>query len=233
MGVSVGLMETARVDGGRVPLWRFHQLRLAASARALGLPLPGTLPTAEEVAASAGTIEGIAAVRLTVTPTEIRLEARDVPPSGEGWRVCSIPGPLEPDPLRAHKSTRRADHASAGAVARAQGCEEAIWSDAEGQLTEGTITNLFVAIGGRLYTPRATGSNLLPGIARGRILAAGTIAGYPVREASLTMADLVDADEAFLTNAVRGAIPLLSVDGKRLRHGGLWQAAMETILAVP
>lgn len=231
MGVSAGLIETARVEGGRVPLWPFHRLRLVASAQALGLTLPAGLPTAEEVAVSACAIQGIAAVRLTATPTEIRMEARPVSPSGEGWRACSIPRPQDADPLRAYKTTLRADHESAGAYARAQGCEEAIWSDAEGLLTEGTITNLFVAVRGRLYTPRATGSNLLPGIARGRILSAGAVAGHQVREASLTIEDLVTADEAFLTNAVRGAIPLLSLDGKRLRRGGLWRAAMACIFS--
>ncbi len=224
-------METARVDAGHVPLWPFHQLRLAASARDLGLPLPATLPTAEEVAASAVAIAGIAAVRLTATATEIRLEARAVPPSGEGWRACSIPQLRDPNPRWAHKTTLRADHASAGAFAQAHGCQEAIWSAAQGRLTEGTITNLFVAIGGHLYTPRATGSNLLPGIARGRLLAAGAVAGHPVEEANLTIADLVTADEAFLTNAVRGAIPLVSLDGKRLRRGGLWLAAMASIFS--
>lgn len=228
----MGLLETARVEAGVVPLWPFHQLRLAASAQALGLPLPATLPTADDVAASAGAIQGIAAVRLTATEGEIRLEAREVHPSGEGWRACSIPEPRDPDPLWGHKTTLRAAHTAASALARAQGCQEALWSDGRGQLTEGTITNLFVAMGGNLYTPRATGSNLLPGIARGRLLTAGTIAGNPVREASLTIADMVAADEVFLTNAVRGAIPLLFVDGQRLRRGGLWQAAIASIFPV-
>ena len=230
--MSVGLIETARVEGGRVPLWPWHRARLAASARQLGLSLPAALPTAEEVARSACAIRGTAAVRLAVKPTEIWMDARPVSSAGEGWRTCSIPVPRPPDPLRAHKTTARADHASAGAFARAQGCEEAIWADARGRLTEGTITNLFVAVRGCLYTPCATGSNLLPGIARGHILAAGAIAGCPVREATLTIADLVAADEAFLTNAVRGAIPLVSVDGWRFRSGGgLWRVAMARIFS--
>ena len=90
-------------------------------------------------------------------------------------------------------------------------------------VTEGTITNLFVCLRGRLRTPAA--GRLLPGIARARLLQAG----HPVEEENVRSEDLVAADEAFLTNAVRGAIPLLAWEGVPLRRGSRWRAAMTAI----
>ena len=40
-----------------------------------------------------------------------------------------------------------------------------------------------------------------------------------VREASLILDDLLKAEEAFLTNAVAGVMPLVSVDGRKVGSG--------------
>jgi len=40
----VSLIETVRIRNGVAPLWYLHLRRLAASCRALGVPLPGDLP---------------------------------------------------------------------------------------------------------------------------------------------------------------------------------------------
>ena len=221
--MNVGLIETARVEHDRVPLWPLHLERLTASARTLSVPLPERLPTADVVVDAAAGIPGLAAVRLTVTAGEVRLEARPVPPAEAGWRACRAPAFRTAGPLLAHKTTERAEHAAAAAHAGAHGCQEAVWLDAGGRLTEGTMTNLFVCLRGRLRTPKATGG-LLPGIARARLLAAGR-----VEEGDLYPEDLTLADEAFLTNAVRGAIPLLAWEGVPLRRGTRWQAAMTAI----
>ena len=39
------LIETVRIRGGVAPLWYLHLRRLAGSCKALGIPLPGELPT--------------------------------------------------------------------------------------------------------------------------------------------------------------------------------------------
>jgi branched-subunit amino acid aminotransferase/4-amino-4-deoxychorismate lyase len=132
--------------------------------------------------------------------------------------------------LVAHKTTARANHEVAAAYARSLGCQEAVWLDPVRRLTEGTITNLFVCRRGRVLTPSGE-CGLLPGIARGRLLAVRRLAGHPVEEADLRPQDLADSDEVFLTNAVRGAIPVLAWEGVPLRRGPLWQAAVEAIFS--
>jgi hypothetical protein len=39
------LIETVRIRNGVAPLWYLHLRRLAGSCKALGIPLPGALPT--------------------------------------------------------------------------------------------------------------------------------------------------------------------------------------------
>lgn len=227
--MSIGLLETARVECGRVPLWPRHLERLVASAGALGLALPERLPGPEEVAQAAQGIAGpVAAVRLTLTDGHVDLSARAVPPVRGGWRVCPVPGPRPLDAMVAHKTTARAAHEAAARYARAQGCEEAVWCDASGALTEGTITNLFVCSGGRILTPPLS-AGLLPGIARGHLVTLGHLEGRGVAEEELWPEDLERAEEVFVTNAVRGAVPLIAWGDAPLRRGRLWLAATEAL----
>lgn len=232
--MSLGLVETARVERGVVPLWPLHLQRLRASALALGLPLPGTpIPAGALVRASAACPAAVVAVRVTLRDGTISLEPRavvDAPP--EGWRAAAAAFPRPYSPLSAHKTTARGAADAAGQAVRARGYDEALWVGPAGGLTEGTITNLFVRRGSRIITPPTEGG-LLPGIARGRLLARRMVGGCVVEEGALVLADLLEADEAFLTNAVRGAIPLTAWEGQRLSTGELWRRAMAAIFAQP
>jgi hypothetical protein len=79
VGVSPGRIETAGVEGGRVPRRPLQLRRLTASARALGLALPPALPTAADVARAAEGSAGSAAVRLTQAACGVRLAAGRAP----------------------------------------------------------------------------------------------------------------------------------------------------------
>ena len=71
--------------------------------------------------------------------------------------------------------------------------------DPEGQLTEGSRTNLFVERGGRLLTPPLS-RGLMPGILRAKLIEEGR-----AEEAELTPDDL--EGEFYIGNIVRGLIP--------------------------
>jgi len=59
----------------------------------------------------------------------------------------------------------------------------------------------------------------LPGIPRGAVLELAHAARIGAHEVSLTLDDLRGAEEAFLTNAVAGLVPLVSVDGAKVGSG--------------
>ena len=127
------------------------------------------------------------------------------PPPDAPVEVALAPLPVDADDFRLrHKTSDRAFYDDARAAA---GAFEIIFRDAQGFLTEGSFTNLFVERGGRLVTPPLA-RGLLPGVLRARLLDEGRAV-----EGDLRPADL--AGGFFLGNAVRGLVParLRSRDG--------------------
>ena len=108
------------------------------------------------------------------------------------------------------KTTSYADNVVALRHAREHGADEAIFANTAGNLCEGTGTNIFVGLAGKLYTPPLA-SGCLAGIIRGLVVE--TVA---VIEADLPIERLVEADEAFLTSSTREVQPISAVDGRVL-----------------
>jgi para-aminobenzoate synthetase/4-amino-4-deoxychorismate lyase len=91
--------------------------------------------------------------------------------------------------------------------------------DRDGSVLEASRANVFAVHGGVLTTPAADG-RILPGITRALAIEIARGAGVELREARLTRQALVDAEEVFLTGAVRGLEPAGSVDGIELQQAG-------------
>jgi branched-chain amino acid aminotransferase len=81
--------------------------------------------------------------------------------------------------------------------AQAEGFDEVVLLDAEGRAAEAPTANVFVARGGALTTPPV--ERVLAGITRDSVLAVARAEGIPVAEGHLSLDDLDNADEAFLT----------------------------------
>lgn len=81
---------------------------------------------------------------------------------------------------------------------------------------EGSITNIFIVEKGRLLTPK---SHILAGTTRAAILKVAAQLGIFTKIQDFTVKELYKADEAFLTNAPRGIIPIASVDSKKIGTG--------------
>jgi para-aminobenzoate synthetase/4-amino-4-deoxychorismate lyase len=103
------------------------------------------------------------------------------------------------DPFLYHKTTRRALYdGEFERLSRETGCDEVLFLNERGELTEGSRTNLFIERGGRLLTPPVS-SGLLDGTLRRELLGSGR-----AEEAVLTLDDLARAEHVFLGNSVRG-----------------------------
>jgi len=107
------------------------------------------------------------------------------------------------DNLYRHKTTRRAlFDTEREQLQRQTGCGEAVFVNERGELTEGSITTLFVEESGLLKTPPLS-CGVLPGTLRAELLADGD---RNVVEAVLTLPDLRRADKVYLGNSVRGLL---------------------------
>jgi para-aminobenzoate synthetase/4-amino-4-deoxychorismate lyase len=136
---------------------------------------------------------------ITVTSTEITL-----PTKNTVWRfVISDERVDEKEPLFYHKTTRRQFYDDEMKRQKElTGCDEVVFLNMRGELTEGTRTTLFVEQDGRLFSP-ALACGLLPGTLREELL---DLPRATASEAVLTPRDLAGADRIYLGNSVRGLV---------------------------
>lgn len=103
-------------------------------------------------------------------------------------------------------------------AARESGDFEAWFVDADGLVTEGASTNAWiVAKDGSLVT-RPLSNAILPGVVRGIIIEAADGLGLKINEQAFSLADALDAKEAFITST-GGVVPVVAVDGQPVANG--------------
>lgn len=111
------------------------------------------------------------------------------------------------DALLRHKTTRRALYdAEYAELQRTAGCDEVLFTNERGQITEGSRTNVFARIGSEVLTPPLA-CGLLDGVLRRHLLQSRR----DVREAVLFARDLAAAECVYLGNSVRGLVRAVSV----------------------
>jgi para-aminobenzoate synthetase/4-amino-4-deoxychorismate lyase len=194
------LIETMKFapDSG-IALLEGHLARMKASAAALGFTFDRHA-VRNQIQALCFELDAPARVRLLVARSGASaLETAPLPaPLGEPVKVAALPNPLDPSDWRlAHKTSDRGFYEDALSAARSFGADEALLVRADGLVTEGSFTCVFVeAPGGILLTPPAT-LGLLPGVLREHLIGSGK-----AREADLTLDDLQHG--FWLGNALRG-----------------------------
>jgi para-aminobenzoate synthetase/4-amino-4-deoxychorismate lyase len=224
------LIETIRWERGLgFHLLERHLVRLNASAAHFGYPyergnvLGALSAEVEKLDADVHMVRLLLAEdgTITVTSTRIELPSRDTV-----WRFAISDQRVdEKDPLFFHKTTRRQFYdREMERQKAATGCDEVVFLNKKGELTEGTRTNLFLELDGRLFTPALT-CGLLPGTLREELI---DLPRAAASEAILTLADLARADRIYLGNSVRGLIRAepLGIErepkaARELAHAGL------------
>ncbi len=93
------------------------------------------------------------------------------------------------------------------------------------QVFEGSNSNLFAVINGKLLTPKTT---ILAGITRSVLLEILKL-NIPIEVKDFTLDDLLHADEAFLTGSGKEITPITSIDGKPLGNGNVGAITKEVM----
>jgi branched-subunit amino acid aminotransferase/4-amino-4-deoxychorismate lyase len=188
------LIETVRIRGGAAPLWHLHVRRLATSCRALGVPIPTELITPE------GGADRVH--RLLVSRRGLVAGER---PIGSLAPVRLVTSKVVHRPYP-HKLVDRERFDRALADAKAAGADDGLLLTAGGQVAETAIWGVFWWEDGQVAAP-ALEIGVLPGVARARIDELGAI-----QERTVTL-DEIRGKSLFMANAVRGVIPVASLDG--------------------
>ena len=115
-------------------------------------------------------------------------------------------------------------------AAIAAGCDEAILLNEHGYLAEGSTTNIFLASNGELITPSSE-SGVLPGITREAVLEIARAANIKTLERQVELKELIEAEEAFVTNSILELMPLTCFDGKPLGTGKPGRLTKELLAA--
>ncbi len=127
----------------------------------------------------------------------------------EGRKACDLLANL--------KSNNYLLYLLAARYAGEHGLDDCLVLNSRDTLADTAIANLFYFRAGRCYTPPLTDGGVA-GVMRRHLLAAMPGAGFPIEEKTVTIPDLLAADEVFLTNAIRGIRGVATFRGTRYTH---------------
>jgi len=222
-GVTVGdgVFEAIKVTGGQTFALSRHLRRLARSAAGLGLPAPdddlirdgiAQVLAAEQIdfgrirVTFTGGIGPLGSGRKQGTPSYVVVATAGSRPAPT-TKAVTVPWTRnERGALTGLKTTSYAENVMALAYAEERGGTEAIFANTQGNLCEGTGTNVFCVFGGTVATPPLA-SGCLAGITRELVLE-----WCDVVERDLTMEEFASADEVFLTSTTRDVQGLHELD---------------------
>ncbi|MEU8758360.1 aminodeoxychorismate lyase [Streptomyces sp. NPDC048659] len=223
--VGDGIFETVKAERGETFALTLHLERLTRSARGLGLPDPDLDEVRRACAAvlEANPME-LGRLRITYTGglSPLGSERGDAGPSlvvalggtsrrPDSTAVITVPWTRnERGALTGLKTTSYAENVVALARARERGASEALFANTVGQLCEGTGSNVFVVLDGRVHTPPVS-SGCLAGITR-----ALAVEWTGAVETDLPLDVLESAEEVFLTSTLRDVQAVHRVDDREL-----------------
>lgn len=251
-GITVGdgVFETVELRRGRPFALTRHLERLRRSCTGLRFEPPHRsllLDAVSTVCAQWGDAPGRLRITVTTGPGPMGSERGAGPPtllvSASDMTVHTDPTDVftvaftrnERGALAGLKTTSYAENVLALRMAREHGASEAIFANTSGALCEGTGSNVFVGIDGRLLTPPLS-TGCLAGVTRALLLEALAAAGTPAFEEALPLGVLRSADEAFLVSTGRHVQPVRHVDGSPLGScpgplttdaSGIWHEAYD------
>ena len=211
---AAGVFTSLLVTGGQTRGLPAHLARLQASVRSLyGKELPGSL---RGLLSDCLASQPSGRLRITACPVGGPLQAAvEVVPLGPGYQAVTLRPVTVAGGLGAHKYRDRRLLAALTARERLPQDAQLLLTDETGELLETDRGSLFAVADGVLLTPPAD-DRILPGTTRAAVLRAARGLGLRSGQKPLTLDELGEATEAFVSNAVAGLLPVTGIDGTGL-----------------
>ena len=238
-----GLFETMRVYSGKIFRLEHHLDRLFQSARSILIELPITKNEIRSAIYAALKLNGLSnsIVRLTVTRGELDSGVNvdySSPPT-----IVILVKPVKAISKKTYKEGigiklyKKSAIRTQGISNKIKSCNylsniilrenalkenffEAVLLDHNHNVTEGTISNIFIIKNNQLKTP-ITNEFVLSGIIRQAILDLCLENNIPFKEDLITERELYEADELFLTNSAIEILPVRNINHHKLKNRGM------------
>ena len=137
----------------------------------------------------------------------------------EGLHLAQYPEPRQ-TPLADYKTTNYLYYDRAGKWARENGANEALISNPDGSVSETNSANLLVIKDKLALSPYS--SHVLPGVMQAQVCRLLSEWGVTLRTETVLKSMLFEADQVLATNALMGAVPVLSLDGRKIPTKNNW-----------
>ena len=236
----MGVFESMRFTSDHVPFLSLHVQRLHAALEAHGIELDANLEEdalRESIGVWSQTWGAHRDVRIRLTACRAGGGAYTPETDAVTWVASATPMDTEgfslpakgldvdiyqdmvkhPSPISKFKNIASTVYIQAARHAASRGWGDALVLNPEQRIIESSRSNLFVVSNGVLYTP-SLDDGCVGGIMRSVLIRTAIDHGVKVYEAALTPQNLIQADELFLTNAVRGIEWVSSYKTKRYFH---------------
>lgn len=221
-----GLFETLKVTSLGIELPNSHWQRMNQGSQLLGMSIPDYQVWIEQIDKfiSQRTYEYPYALRVTLSggsPTrgiqpQLFFNTREIPYTlddyEQGFRAVFLSNTRsENSILTKIKSTNYLENILAREEAIKSQAQEGLWTNTQGYIVEGTISNIFFLRKEVLYTPSLE-CGCLAGTRRNVVLQLASDLGISVQEGKYRPSLLDEADQVFLTNALMGIMPVSQID---------------------
>lgn len=231
-----GFFETLLLKEGR-PVWfAEHWSRLQATADWAFLSIPFSAKSIFEallqLAQRTNHVDGVARITVSRGKGGRGLGLPEVASPAIAITISALPNAFpsegifltiasEPRSIGGREWSHKAMHFLSSVremeIARQKGAHDALWVSSQGEVLESTMANVFWVKNEILFTPPANGS-ILPGIARAKLIECAQTQGIPVREESAHLSVVQGSQTVFLTNSVRGVVPVAHLGGELLQR---------------
>ena len=231
-----GIFETLKVQDGHIEFFEAHYKRLQNSSTALFIPFQYELSTLKKMCLTLikenGLETGSASMRITLT-RGIGLRGINFPENQIPTLLVTVTPFHSPAfnqyPRAFITSIKRNQHSPiiklktlnylepilARNEALLNGFDEGIMLNTDGFITECSVANIFFIKNDTVMTPSIE-SGILPGIIRSYVIDICRKNNIPIFEKEISIADALNADEAFQTNSLIGIQPLSQINNKKL-----------------
>ena len=234
-----GVFETIAIKSGHPQHWQRHMKRLQAGCTRLGIqPFEDALLAAEAESITNGVDKGVLKLIVTrgsggrgyrVAETTACTRIMQLHPwpeypaanaqQGVKIRLCKTRLGHNPD-LAGIKHLNRLEQVLARQEWDDDAIGEGLLMDADGNLVEGTMSNVFIVSDGVLMTPDLSRCGVA-GIMRTIILELAEQQGLDTRITLISQQALVQADEMFLCNSLIGIWPVIVMGESIYRKGNV------------